>query len=280
MAHCRYCHQTGHNRRTCPTLTERMKVRAEQVIAAGHPDHYFVKEYQERIAPKGKKASQQTCGYCEEKGHTRRKCDVLQKDKEWFAKHHNDHVRLAHDYIVNSPVGIGSLFKYKSERYDYQKCKYIYSNSMYILTEFNVYKNIVNDNMRIHATLTDPTSGHNHIVNLRDYVRYTNGGGYSSIILVSPEAQMVPSDWVFNQSTTVDALANHPHFRRSGRKSDDKRDWTFRERDRSMQIVEKYNGESSNAYHLSMLESAKKNLERYTVEYSRAKIFKDFKSEE
>ena len=58
MARCRYCWQDGHNRRTCPTLTERMKVRAENMIENGYPDHYMVKEYQDRIAPKGKKVSQ------------------------------------------------------------------------------------------------------------------------------------------------------------------------------------------------------------------------------
>jgi hypothetical protein len=111
MARCRHCWQEGHNQRTCPDLTKRMKYNAERMIEMGQPEHWLVKKYQDRIAPKGKKVSQQTCGYCEEKGHTRRKCDVLEKDKEWFAKHHNDHVRLAHDYITNSPIGIGSLFK-------------------------------------------------------------------------------------------------------------------------------------------------------------------------
>jgi hypothetical protein len=159
-------------------------------------------------------------------------------------------------------------------------CEYVHSNSMYILTEFNLHKRFVNGNMYIYATLINPTSGDQRVINLRDYVKNPNGSEYqsSSITLVSPETQMVPSDWVFDQSTTVDALAIHPHFRRSGRKSEDKRPWTFRDRDRSMQIVENYNGESSNTYHLSLLESAKKDLEGYTVEHNRVVLFNDFKN--
>ena len=55
---CSYCHKRGHNRRTCPDLTMRMKVRADADIAAGHTDSYYIRQYQERIAPKGKKKSQ------------------------------------------------------------------------------------------------------------------------------------------------------------------------------------------------------------------------------
>ena len=280
MARCRYCWQEGHNRRTCPVLTERMKNRAENMIEQGYPDHYFIKEYQDRIAPKGKRVSQQTCGYCEEKGHTRRKCDVLQKDKEWFAKHHNDHVRLAHDYIVTSPVGIGSLFKYKRRKYDYSSGEYYGVTSMYVLTGFECHKKIVRGNMRIYAILTDPTSGDTHTINLRDYVvnpKY--GEDYSSsMTLISPEAQVVPSDWVFNQSTTVDALANHPHFRRSGRKREDCREYVFNDRDRAIRLVEQYKDNTDDRY--NHLARAKEQLEQYTVEYNRANIFKDFKSEE
>ena len=278
MTRCRYCYQTGHNQRTCPTKTERMKNRAEAMIAEGHPDHWMVKEYQDRIAPKGKKASQQTCGYCEERGHTRRKCDLLQKDKEWFAKHHNDHVRLAHDYIVTSPIGIGSLFKYKTRRYDYDSGEYLWFTNMYVLTGFYCHKHVVRGNMTIYATLTNPTSGEEYSISLRDYVinpKY--GEDYSSsMVLLSPEAQVIPSDWVFNQSVTVESLGTHPHFTRSGRKNDDTRDWAYRERDRALLLVEKYKEEPDDRY--NHLARAKEMLKTYTVEHNRAKIFEDFKS--
>ena len=278
MARCRYCSMEGHNRRTCPTLTERMKQRAESVIEQGFPDHYFVKEYQERITPNSKKPSQQTCGYCEEKGHTRRKCDVLQKDKEWFAKHHNEHVRLAHDYIVNSPIGIGSLFKQKRGKYNYNTGEYYYTTSMYVLTGFEYEKKVVRGNMRIYATLTDPTSGETQPISLRDYVvnpKY--GGGYSSAMaLLSPETQVIPSDWVFSQSVTVEALANHPYFRRTARKRENNREFVFNEIDRAHRLVKQYHDEPDDRY--NHVARAKEMLEQYTVAHNRAIIFKDFKS--
>ena len=39
---CGYCYKQGHNRRTCPDLTKRMKDRADAAIARGEPDHFFV----------------------------------------------------------------------------------------------------------------------------------------------------------------------------------------------------------------------------------------------
>ena len=258
MAHCRYCWTGGHNRRTCPALTERMKQRAESAIEQGYPDHDFVKEYQERIAPKGKKKSQQTCGYCEEKGHTRRKCDVLQKDKEWFAKHHNEHVRLAHDYIVSSPIGIGSLFKRKIRRYDYSNGEYKCTTGICILTGFEYKKRVVSGNMFIYAILTDPASGCIIPIDLRNYVINPEyGQQYSSgTTLFSRDTQTIPSDWVFNQSVTVDTLASHPYFCRIGHKREDLRSGLFRDRD----------------------QASTKILERYTVAYNRVNIFEDFKS--
>ena len=205
---------------------------------------------------------------------------MLQKDKEWFAKHHNDHVRLAHDYIVSSPVGIGSLFKYKTRKYDYKSGEYYGVTSMYVLTGFEYLKRIVRGNMCVYATLTEPTTGNTYSINLRDYVvnpKY--GEDYSSkMSLISPEAQVVPSDWVFNQSTTVDALANHPLFRRTGRKREDCREYVFNDRDRALRLVKEYKDNPDDRY--NHLARATEQLEQYTVEYNRASIFKDFKSEE
>jgi hypothetical protein len=278
MARCRYCWTEGHNRRTCPTLTERMKQRAESVIEQGFPDHYFVKEYQERITPNSKKPSQQTCSYCQVRGHTRRKCDVLQKDKEWFAKHHNEHVRLAHDYIVSSPIGIGSLFKRKIGRYDYSIGEYKYTTSMYVLTGFEYKKKVVCGNMPICATLVDPAGGGIIPIDLRNYVINPEyGQGYSSgTTLFSRDTQTIPSDWVFNQSVTVDTLASHPYFRRIGRKQEDIRFHAFRDRDQAIQMIEQYKGDPR--FRLYDDGSFTKILERYTVAYNRTNIFKDFKS--
>ena len=281
MARCRYCWQSGHNRRTCPTLTESMKNRADRMIESGQPDHWMVKQYQDRIAPKGKKASQQTCGYCEKMGHTRRKCDVLQSDMEWFAKHHNDHVRLAHDYIVTSYIGIGSLFKVGDRVYNPDTGKYSQKNIMYVLTGFHVNAELIRNNMKIWATLTNPINGEEKFINIRDYIKNPKHSEsyWSPMALVSAETQVIPSDWVFNQSVTVESLKSHTSFCRTGRKGDDVRDWELRERSSAIEMIQLYENATGN-WEQNRVAEAKKILEMYTVEHNRAKIFKDFKSDE
>jgi len=37
----------------------------------------------------------------------------------------------------------------------------------------------------------------------------------------------VPSGWIEKHSTNVAALEKHSHFRRTGRKHEDRREWTF-----------------------------------------------------
>ena len=90
-------------------MTARMKRRHDDDIAEGHTDTWAIREYKDRINPKGTKKANQRCGYCGEYGHTRRKCEKLQQDMDWYIMHHNVLVKVAHDYIVQSPVGIGSL---------------------------------------------------------------------------------------------------------------------------------------------------------------------------
>jgi hypothetical protein len=138
MARCSYCYQEGHNKRTCPVLTANMKKRADSAIAAGNPDAWAVQAYKARTAPRGKKKSQQVCGYCQERGHTRRTCEVLQNDMKWFVERHNALTRVAHDYIVSSPVGIGSLFGWKKQEYNYNTGEYDTSHEMLVLTGFSV----------------------------------------------------------------------------------------------------------------------------------------------
>ncbi len=174
---CRYCYKRGHNRRTCPDLTKRMKERADDAIARGETDSYYIRQYQERIAPKGKKVSSQQCGYCGEYGHTRRKCEMLRKDKEWFVVHHNAHLRVAHDYIVSSPVGIGSLFRLKEHNYNYNTGEYENIFSMMVLTGFKVFPVVKQDGFAIHATLQCPSTGKDKTVNVRHYVQNPAYGG-------------------------------------------------------------------------------------------------------
>ncbi len=156
---CSHCHQRGHNKRTCPVLTKQMKVRHDIDIEAGHTDTWAIQEYRDRISPKGTKKGTQQCGYCGDYGHTRRKCEMLRKDKEWFVVQHNAHLRVAHDYIVSSPVGIGSLFRWKKQEYNYNTGEYDTSHEMLVLTGFSVAPVVKQDGFAIHATLQCPSTG-------------------------------------------------------------------------------------------------------------------------
>lgn len=71
---CGHCYNTGHNKRSCPTLKE---------FVENNPDSWRAKNHA-RSAAKGKL---RRCTYCNLKGHNRRTCEHLKTDKvEWVTK--------------------------------------------------------------------------------------------------------------------------------------------------------------------------------------------------
>ena len=277
---CSYCHQRGHNRRTCPVLTARMKVRHDEDIAAGHTDTWAIKEYKDRINPKGTKKANQRCGYCGEYGHTRRKCEVLRKDKEWFVVHHNAHLRVAHDYIVSSPVGIGSLFRCEKQEYNYNTYEYVSTSMMLVLTGFSTAPVIKQDGFKILATLQHPNKGWKRTVDVRQYVKNPDymSDWRSEATLLAPSRGAVPSDWIQSQSITFEEASKLDYFKRVGRKKADHRDYDFRNIDRVRGVIEKYPPSADDRYDLHA--HAKAELAQYTPEHNRVKLFADFKSGE
>ena len=278
MARCSYCYTQGHNKRTCPKLTETLKRRADASIEAGNSTAWVVREYEKRIAPSGKKKSDQMCGYCQERGHTRRKCDVLHKDREWFVKHHNEHVRAAHDYIVTSPIGIGSLFRRQRREYNYNAGEYRYKNAMFVLTDFHLKPVIQQGGIHIVACLSSTVDGSIHHLALRDYVVNPNYGQRwsGSFNLVHAMAQVVPSGWVKRKSITFDDTAKHSLFKRVGRKDEDTRNWDFGRMEHNQETIIRYR--KSPDPHYDYAARAEGQLARYTVAHNRALMFEDFKS--
>jgi len=277
---CGYCYQEGHNKRTCPVLTKRLKERHDAAIEAGKTDSFYIRQYQERIAPKGKKVNNQQCGYCSEYGHTRRKCEVLRKDKEWFVVHHNAHLRVAHDYIVQSPVGIGSLFRLKKQDYNYNTGEYDTSHEMLVLTGFSTAPVIKQDGFKILATLQHPIKGWKQTVDVRQYVRDPDyaSSWRSEPTLLTPSRGVVPSGWIQSQSITLADASKLDYFKRVGRKDNDRRDWAFNNLDRTREILEKYPPSADDRY--DHHGRAKAELATYTPEHNRVKLFEDFKSGE
>ena len=270
MARCRYCYQHGHNQRTCPAKTKSLKVRAKSLISNGQSDHWMVKEYQERIAPKRNGVSNQRCSYCRKTGHTRRKCEVLESDMNWFVQHHNEHVRVAYDYIVSSPVGIGSLFQQTDSVYDYGKGEYIKESRFFVLTDFELFKGFNNSNIRIMATLSATSSAENEKIELRKYVRNRKEAGpyWRPMSLCSAASDVIPSDWVSRQTMTIADAKKHELFVRQGKAQMDARSHIFDNldgwRENFAGHVEPY---SANAL---------RELSCFTADYNRGVIFKDF----
>ena len=83
---CRHCYGRGHNRRTCPDLTETLKKRAEN--EEGNEGYYGI-QYAKRTGkyidgtaiPSSLKATRRggtrRCKYCAKKGHNTRTCPEL-----------------------------------------------------------------------------------------------------------------------------------------------------------------------------------------------------------
>ena len=278
MARCSYCYKEGHNRRTCPQLTAALKRSADAAIEAGNSTAWAVREYEKRIAPSGKKKTDQVCGYCQERGHTRRKCDVLQKDREWLVKHHNEHVRVAHDYIVTSPIGIGSLFKRQTREYNYNAGQYLYKNTMFVLTDFHLEPAIQQNGVNIVACLSSTANGNIHHLALRDYVVNPDYGQRwtGSFNLVHAMAQVVPSGWIKRKSITFEDTAKHPLFKRVGRKDEDTRNWDFGRMEHLRETITRYRkNPDPNFDHPARAEG---QLTRWNALANRNKIFEDFKS--
>ena len=277
---CSYCYQRGHNKRTCPVFTERLKRRHDDDIAEGHTNTWAIQQYKDRIAPKGTKKANQQCGYCGDYGHTRRKCEVLRKDKEWFVVHHNAHLRVAHDYIVSSPVGIGSLFRWKKQEYNYNTAEYYTIHEMVVLTGFSIPPIIKQDGFKILATLQHPIKGWKHTVDVRQYVQNPD---YASKwrdhpTLLTPSRGVVPSGWIQSQSITLASANKLEYFKRVGSKQEDRRGYAFSTIDRTRELLEKYLPSADDPYDCHG--RAKAELAQYTPEHNRVKLFADFKSGE
>ena len=273
---CSYCGGGGHNRRTCALLTERMKRRHDQAIANGLPDSWVVKEYQDRIAPKGKKVTNQQCGYCGEYGHTRRKCEVLQKDMNWYVVHHNILVKVAHDYIVTSPVGIGSLFTSTVQRWI--NGEPVQVTEHLVLTDFEIPLDIKRGQFAIYATLKSIQQGTEDKWNVREWVKNPTFQDRWSAApkLVAPHTGIVPSSWVADNSIDIAKAKMLGLFRRVGNKDQDSRNYHFIKMDRAKRHLRE-NPMDSDSWRTQNSKETLKMLEPKNI---RVNMFQDFRSGE
>ena len=144
---CSHCYRQGHNKRKCPSLTAQIKSQyegnrdmANQEREKGNEND--AKWYEQRAEEKrqlyikrtkidlatGKKVTNKaakaermkkvTCGYCQERGHTRRVCEHAKRDKQIFIEETRRARIAAFEIAGNMGIGIGSILPIRSSGYD------------------------------------------------------------------------------------------------------------------------------------------------------------------
>ena len=144
---CSHCSQRGHNKRKCPSLTAQIK--GQYLIATsgaaserekGNENdaewydtraevyrQQYLKRTKidlatgEKVSNKASKAARMknvTCGYCKQRGHTRRTCQAVKVDKQIFVEETRRMRIAALESARKTGIGIGSLIPIRSTGYD------------------------------------------------------------------------------------------------------------------------------------------------------------------
>jgi hypothetical protein len=140
---CSYCYKQGHNKRKCPELSERIKSQYESHTAgakesreqgnendakwyeqrAEEKRQQYIKRTKidlatgEKVTNKAAKAERMknvTCVYCDERGHTRRVCAVVKRDKQVFIEESRRARVAAFEHAANTGIGVGSMLPIRS----------------------------------------------------------------------------------------------------------------------------------------------------------------------
>ena len=144
---CSHCYQRGHNKRKCPSLTEeikgkydgnsRMAVKEREAGNENDAEWYderagmyrqqYLKRTKidlatgEKVTNKAAKAARMkkvTCGYCKERGHTRRTCQHAKRDKQIFVEETRRMRIAALESARSTGIGLGSMIPIRSTGYD------------------------------------------------------------------------------------------------------------------------------------------------------------------
>jgi hypothetical protein len=143
---CSHCYTRGHNKRKCPALSEQIKdqyegaaIMAEKERAAGNEnDATWYEEraegrrqqYMKRTkidlatgktvtnkAAKAERMKNVTCGYCSQRGHTRRVCEVVKRDKLVFIEESRRARVAALEVARETGIGVGSMIPIRISGY-------------------------------------------------------------------------------------------------------------------------------------------------------------------
>ena len=144
---CSYCYKQGHNRRKCPELTEAIErqyightLNAKESRENGKINdaewyesraelkrQEYMKRTKidlatgEKVTNKAAKAARMKkvqCGYCGQRGHTRRTCPAVKVDKQVFVEETRRMRIAALETARETGIGLGSMLPIRSTGYD------------------------------------------------------------------------------------------------------------------------------------------------------------------
>jgi hypothetical protein len=136
MNRCGNCWQYGHNKRTCPKITEQWQVRYDEALKDKH--QLGIDHWGERIANRtgtdprsGAKVNRRSgivrrCSYCkyahgsysdEGIGHTRVTCEQLKKDRAAASKQNGILRKKVVAALKREGIGVGAVISYSSYGY-------------------------------------------------------------------------------------------------------------------------------------------------------------------
>jgi len=153
---CGHCYEQGHNKRSCPTYTERIQRRYEEAKASGEQSN--VRYYAGMLAKRtgvnpetGESVSRRNesrgrrCSYCRDYGHSRRTCPALKQDVA-------NYVRMAsvvrRDMLASMRehgMGTGALVTVEGREWDPEQSNYVERKNAYVVAEI-VWNNITPHN--------------------------------------------------------------------------------------------------------------------------------------
>jgi len=101
---CSHCGDRGHNKAGCPQYKERIAH-----LRAHYPDHYQVREHDEKLARRQASVQNRRCSYCNGQGHTRAGCQLKKGAMAQFAKRNAVYRKNVLDALVKHGVGPGAM---------------------------------------------------------------------------------------------------------------------------------------------------------------------------
>ena len=143
--YCRWCYTKGHNRRTCPEYTERLKEYAVNEVESNKQydaeAQHNQREYADRIKAdklldgtphecikQGSGAGERRCSYCGVKGHNRRTCEVFKTSKIDYITDTVTYRKEIAKTISAAGIGVGALMTIQPRggSYDHLNRNFLY----------------------------------------------------------------------------------------------------------------------------------------------------------